>query len=40
MYIGNSICTFSGKLLLKRTGILGTFVTRGFSNFIKPHDEN
>ena len=31
---------FSDKLLSKRTGILETFVSRGFSNNIKPHGEN
>jgi hypothetical protein len=31
---------FSDKLLSKRTGILETFVSRWFSNFIKPHVEN
>ena len=31
---------FSDKLLSKRTGILETFVSRWFSNFIKSHGEN
>jgi len=31
---------FSDKLLSKRTDILETFVTRGFSNFTRQHEEN